>query len=163
MSDKKPAAPWTEPNGVYHKYRLNCHCGATKHTITISPPLFPEHAENRTTSSGQPELFHPVVCNCSYCQRYGTIGVHLLPKDVTFERESKKVYQAGNKAISHWTCSVCGNYIGADISKVTEAMGAGPKYLINLRLLSDYDLASLPEPIPVTFMRNMPPKYEVPE
>ena len=128
-SESKPAeVPWTQPNGIYATYDLHCHCGAIRYIMKISPPLYEEHAEGK-------EQCVAVECNCSYCERNGSLSVHPLAKDVEFTQglEDRVNYYSGIKQNPHWFCRHCASVIGIDLTSLMEQMdGMETRYTINV-------------------------------
>ena len=61
----------TEESPQSSTHEGNCHCGAVRFTITLTPPL-PE----QNVSS----------CDCSICTRNGYLLVYPLDKDVTWHQ-----------------------------------------------------------------------------
>lgn len=86
------SVPWTQPNGISATYALHCHCGAVRYEMTLSPPLYAEQTQDK-------EQCVAVDCNCSHCERHGSIAVHPLAKDVVFTRGLEvSLYQPGRGA-----------------------------------------------------------------
>lgn len=49
----------------------NCHCGAVRFTVTLTPPLLEQNVSS---------------CDCSICTRNGYLLVYPLDKDVTWHQ-----------------------------------------------------------------------------
>ena len=112
-----PSPPWTTPNGIAATYPLNCHCGAIRLTMTLSPPLYPSQTEGK-------EQCVAVSCTCSHCARHGAISVHPLAKDVAFTQglEERGEYLCGMKRNPHWFCKKCGCFVGTDLGWLMESV-----------------------------------------
>ena len=88
-----PQPPPTDARSVH---KANCHCGAVRFTVTLSPPL-PEY---------------PVMnCNCSICSRNGYLLVYPHPNDFTLEKgeEVLKDHRFNTKQARHRFCGQCGS------------------------------------------------------
>lgn len=87
-----PPAPTSESS--FHK--ANCHCGAVRFTVKLSPPL-----NEYPTSS----------CNCSICTKNGYLLVYPPITDVTFERgqDGLKSYRFATRQAEHQFCGECGS------------------------------------------------------
>ena len=86
-------------------YRANCHCGAVRFTVTLSPPL--------------EDGYTPCNCNCSICTKNGYLLVYPLKEDVVFESgtEDMSAYLFGGKNKPHRFCKICGTSILIDFSE----------------------------------------------
>jgi len=73
------SVPWPEENGIWHTYDLHCHCGAIRYKMTISPPLLESESQGKGT-------YTAILCDCSSCQRNGTIACHPRAKNVEFRQ-----------------------------------------------------------------------------
>lgn len=103
-------------------YRGSCHCG-------------------KVTFEFDGEIPGVVSCNCSICQRRGSL-LHFMKRDelnVTGEQELAE-YTFNRHVIKHRFCKSCGILPygeGTDASGVRTAA-------VNVRCLEDVDLAQLP-------------------
>lgn len=73
------------------KYNGSCHCGAVKFDVDLS-------------------LDRTITCNCSMCQRAGTI-LAFVPSDkfnLISGSDVLKSYHFNKKVIDHLFCSICG-------------------------------------------------------
>jgi hypothetical protein len=109
----------TEDAKIYHG---SCHCGAVAYDVAIS-------------------LTNLITCNCSICQRKGSILGFVPSEKFTLKQGENNLtdYQFGKKTIHHLFCSTCG---------VTSfAKGASPDgqemCAINIRCLEGVDVDSL--------------------
>jgi hypothetical protein len=86
-------------------YRANCHCGAVRFTVALSPPL--------------KEGYTPCNCNCSICTKNGYLLVYPLKEDVVFESgvDNMSAYFFGGKNKPHRFCKTCGTSILIDFSE----------------------------------------------
>jgi hypothetical protein len=105
------------------KYQGSCHCGRIKF-----------EAEGEITSA--------LSCNCSMCQRKGTL-MWFLPRGnmqlLTPEKDTS-VYLFNKHAIKHRFCPTCGIHpFGEAKSPSGEAMAA-----INIRCIEGIDLQAVP-------------------
>jgi hypothetical protein len=99
----KPARPPAVPaqTGEFETLNGNCHCGAVRFAIKISPPL----------------KGYPVVsCNCSICLRNGYLLVYPYREDVTFTQgeDALKTYSFGQRRNLHKFCTGCGSSVMFD-------------------------------------------------
>lgn len=105
-------------------YGGSCHCGAVKYRVTM-------------------KLEGAVTCNCSMCQRSGTV-LAFAPA-TTFEllqgEEHLTDYQWGKKRIHHLFCDVCGIKPFARAA----APDGSPVVAVNVRCLEGVDLDGLPK------------------
>lgn len=105
------------------KYRGSCHCG-------------------RIAFEVEGEIGQVMDCNCSICQRKGSMlwfvprgSLHLLTPE-----ENVATYTFGKERIKHRFCPQCGIHpFGEGTAPSGEAMAA-----INVRCLEGVDLAALP-------------------
>jgi len=103
-------------------YVGSCHCGKVRYEVRA-------------------DLKSVVSCNCSICQRTGTL-LAFVPKEnfrLLQGEEALTDYQFNQKVIHHLFCSTCGVR--------SFARGTGPDgremAAINVRCLEDVDLAAL--------------------
>lgn len=91
-----------------------CHCGA----VAFEIPRIPEQATS---------------CNCSICQRYGTLCAYFRPDEVTIRKAegATDVYMWGDKMIEFHRCKVCGVLAYWLPSKI----GDPDRMAVNARLL----------------------------
>ena len=124
-----PELPWPPATDLSATYDLHCHCGTIRYTITVSPPLYPEHTQGR-------EQYTAVECTCSWCARHGEICVHPLSKDVkwTHGLEQRGEYRFANKIAPHWFCKVCASTLGGDLGPMMRSMGMEERLTINVCL-----------------------------
>ena len=99
-SNNKPRGPieppWTQPNGISATYACHCHCGAVRWDMTLSPPLYAEQTQGK-------EQCVAAECNCSHCERHGSLAVHPLATDIVFT----KGLEASHPASLHRVCAHC--------------------------------------------------------
>lgn len=125
--------PWPQETGVWHTYPMHCHCATIRWTITVSPPIYPEHdPENKGT-------YPAVDCNCSYCERNGILPIHPLTKNIKWVqgREEMRSYLTASKKCPQWFCGRCGSTIGTDLGAMLEGMGMEGRWSINVSI-SDF-------------------------
>ncbi len=99
-----------------------CHCGAVRYEATI-------------------DLDHCITCNCSLCQKAGTMLAFVPESDFKLlsGQDDLKDYQFNKKVIHHYFCTTCGVR-----SFGRGANAAGEKtYAINVRCLDDVDPTTL--------------------
>ncbi|KAI9678278.1 MAG: hypothetical protein M1817_006223 [Caeruleum heppii] len=143
MADHIPAS-----TGTSKSYNGNCHCGAIKYTVALSPPL----EEQKVMS-----------CNCSICIRNGYLMVYPPKESVTFHQGKDKTtvgaslapiifrtpfvdgflmqkYSFGGGNVEHNFCSTCGTSVFIEPLKGGWIDG---KYAINVRTFKDVDVPSL--------------------
>lgn len=105
------------------KYHGSCHCG-------------------RIAFDVEGELKGALACNCSICQRKGSL-LWFVPREQLQLRtpdENASTYTFNKHAIRHRFCPVCGIHpYGEGTDPQGRAMAA-----INIRCLEDVDLASVP-------------------
>lgn len=73
--------PWPEQTGVFATYPLQCHCGAIQWTMRLSPPLLESQAEGKG-------VYTTLECDCTHCERKGSISCHPKMADVKFTQGS---------------------------------------------------------------------------
>lgn len=104
-------------------YRGSCHCGHVAIEV-------------------EGELGGAVSCNCSMCQRKGSL-LWFVPRaqlQVTRGTDELATYTFNRHVIRHRFCATCGIHpFGEGVDPKGEAMAA-----INVRCLEDIDLAALP-------------------
>lgn len=102
----------------------SCHCGQVRYQVNIDLQAGPV-----------------ISCNCSICQRKGTLLAFVPPEQFRQTTPSKNLtdYQFGSKSIHHLFCKTCG---------VTAfARGKGPDgkemVAVNIRCLEGLDLGHI--------------------
>ena len=103
------------------KYKGSCHCG-------------------KISFEAEGEIKEVMSCNCSMCQRKGSL-LWALPRDtVRLSADAASTYTFNKHVIKHRFCPTCGIH--------THAEGVGrdgkPMTVINARCIEDIDLASIP-------------------
>lgn len=105
------------------KYHGSCHCG-------------------RIAFDVEGELQGALACNCSICQRNGSL-LWFVPREqlqLQTPEENASTYTFNKHAIKHRFCPVCGIHpYGEGTDPKGRAMAA-----INIRCLEGVDLASVP-------------------
>ena len=99
-----------------------CHCGAVRYTVTL-------------------DLAAAVSCNCSICQKTGTILAFAPASQFTLHQGADQLtdYLFNKKVIHHLFCKTCGIR-----SFSRGAMPDGtPAVAVNVRCLDDVDVAGL--------------------
>ena len=100
----------------------SCHCGAVRYKVEL-------------------DLTQPVVeCNCSICQRTGTLLQFVAPEKFTLEKGEENLtdYQFNKKVIHHLFCKTCG------VRSFARGKGPnGPMVAINTRCLEEVDVGGL--------------------
>ena len=107
-------------------YHGGCHCGAVRFSVTV-------------------DLSRTVSCNCSICQKTGTILAFAPASAFTLQQGAENLtdYLFNKKVIHHLFCRTCGIR-----SFSRGAMPDGtPTVAINVRCLDDMDVAEL-KPMP---------------
>jgi hypothetical protein len=105
------------------KYTGSCHCGRVKYEV-------------------EGEIDRAIECNCSICQRKGSLlwFVPLEQFTLLTPDENAADYQFNKHVIHHRFCTTCGMHPYAE--------GVGPKgqkmAAINVRCLEGIDLAQVP-------------------
>jgi hypothetical protein len=105
----------------------SCHCGATRFTLAEAP---------REMTS----------CNCSLCHKRGALWSYYDPEDVTFTSQDDAIYTWQSDTVSHHFCPHCGC---GTYSVSPHWVDGKPdrnrwRYGVNVRLLDDFDIDSLP-------------------
>lgn len=104
-------------------YKGSCHCG-------------------RVAFEVEGEIKGAVACNCSICQRKGSL-LWFVPRDslrLLTKEEAASTYTFNKHVIKHRFCPVCGMHpYGEGSDAKGNAMAA-----INIRCLQDIDLAAIP-------------------
>ena len=99
----------------------SCHCGAVRYEVDV-------------------DIQKPIACNCSMCQRAGTMLVFVPEgsfKLISGEQATTD-YQFGKKRIHHLFCKTCGiKSYGWGLNESART------YAVNVRCLADVDLATL--------------------
>lgn len=82
-------------------YDANCHCGAVRFTVKLSPLL----AQQK-----------PVCCNCSICSKNGYMLVYPLRQDLVLTQgeDVLKSYSFGKGQNQHKFCGECGSSVFFD-------------------------------------------------
>lgn len=106
------------------KYHGSCHCG----TIAFD-------VETKT------EITDAVSCNCSICQRKGSL-LQFVPRDaltLLTPESAASVYQFNQHKIKHRFCPTCG------VSPYSEGVAPNGSEMdaINIRCLNEIDLTSI--------------------
>jgi hypothetical protein len=105
------------------KHRGSCHCGRVAYEV-----------------EGEPDK--AIACNCSICQRKGSL-LWFVPSDkftLLTSQENETSYLFNKHHIDHRFCSVCGMHpyaVGKD--RQGNSIAA-----INVRCLEDIDLSAVP-------------------
>lgn len=108
------------------KYHASCHCGNIQLDI-------------------EGELTQALACNCSICQRKGTL-LWFVPADqvnLLTPREKMTTYTFNKHVIQHRFCPVCGVQVFGEANNPK----GDPVFAINIRCLEDID----PLAVPVNF------------
>ncbi|PYI09130.1 hypothetical protein BO78DRAFT_337797 [Aspergillus sclerotiicarbonarius CBS 121057] len=116
-----PQPPPTNESSVH---KANCHCGAVRFTVTLSPPLHE----------------YPVMnCNCSICSRNGYLLVYPNTKDFTLEKgeEVLKDHRFNSRQVRHRFCGQCGS------SCFVQLPDPAPFVCVNVRMFEEIDLDKL--------------------
>jgi hypothetical protein len=105
------------------KYTGSCHCGRVKYEV-------------------EGEIDRAIECNCSICQRKGSL-LWFVPREkftLLTPEENAADYQFNKHVIHHRFCTTCGMHPYAE--------GVGPQgqkmAAINVRCLEGIDLAQVP-------------------
>lgn len=104
------------------KYRGSCHCG-------------------RIAFEAEGEMGAVLACNCSMCQRKGSL-LWFIPRpqlNLLTEREGMGTYTFNKHAIEHRFCPDCGIHPFAEAT----APDGQPMAAVNVRCLEGIDLESL--------------------
>lgn len=93
----------------------NCHCGAVRFSLSLSPPLH-EYPTN--------------LCDCSICTKNGYLLLYPFLKDFTLEsgEDVLKDYKFAERKVRHQFCGECG---GSCFIRLPEA-GSPPILVINV-------------------------------
>jgi len=104
------------------QYRGSCHCKAVSFTVDV-------------------DLANPITCNCSYCQRRGSILAFTPEQNFSLENGKDKLteYRFNTNKIEHLFCSVC----GMESFSQGEAPDGRRMVAVNVRCLEDVDVSSL--------------------
>ncbi|RPE47816.1 hypothetical protein EC846_0004 [Acinetobacter sp. BIGb0102] len=104
------------------EYKGSCHCG-------------------KITFIAQGELTEALSCNCSICQKKGSL-LWFLPKsevEINVEEDAQATYQFNKHVIEHHFCKDCGIH--------SYAIGTDPKGIsicaINVRCIDNLDFESI--------------------
>jgi hypothetical protein len=105
------------------RYRGSCHCG-------------------RISFEVEGEIQGAMACNCSMCQRKGSL-LWFVPRSdlrLLMPEDAASVYTFNKQLIKHRFCPVCGIHpYGEGVDPSGNEMAA-----INVRCLEDLDLAAVP-------------------
>ena len=103
-------------------YTGGCHCGEVRFEVTA-------------------DLANVVSCNCSICQKRGTLWTFVTPDQFALRAGSDdlKDYQFGKKQIHHLFCPQCG--VGAFSRGI--APNGGEMVAVNVRCLDDVDIGAI--------------------
>jgi hypothetical protein len=103
-------------------YEGSCHCGDVRFGVDI-------------------DLSHPITCNCSYCQRRGSILAFTPAANFSLEKGGDRLseYRFNTNKIAHLFCSTCG------MESFSRATGPDdtPMVAVNVRCLEGVDIDSL--------------------
>ena len=100
------------------QYQGSCHCGRVAYEV-------------------EADLGQTITCNCSYCQRRGSILTFSPASAFTLTKgeDALTEYRFNTHKIGHQFCKTCG----------VSTFGHGPgMYAVNARTLRDFDVASVP-------------------
>ena len=104
------------------QYEGSCHCGEVHFKVDV-------------------DLSNPITCNCSYCQRRGSILAFTPADNFELEKGEEKLteYRFNKKKIQHLFCSVCGmqSFARAVAPDGTDTVA------VNVRCLEGVDIESL--------------------
>ncbi|KAJ5621523.1 hypothetical protein N7528_006306 [Penicillium herquei] len=118
--------PQPPPTSESSSHKGNCHCGAVRFSITLSPPL----------------AKYPVnSCNCSICSKNGYLLVYPNTQDMKLEsgEEVLKEYRFASRYVRHQFCGECGSSCFIKLPDDPIA----PFIAVNVRMLEDFDPDSL--------------------
>lgn len=104
------------------QYLGGCHCGAVSFKVEV-------------------DLASPITCNCSYCQKRGSILAFTPAENFELEKGEASLteYRFNTKTIAHLFCSACGME-----SFARGEMPDGKKMVaVNVRCLDGVDIESL--------------------
>ncbi|MDP9805404.1 GFA family protein [Acinetobacter calcoaceticus] len=105
------------------KYQGSCHCGSIKFVA-------------------EGELSEVLSCNCSICQKKGSLLWFLPSKQVKISLETPENlanYTFNKHVINHHFCKICGIHVYA---QGTDAKG-NAIFAINVRCIDDMDLEKI--------------------
>lgn len=96
-----PEEVFSQSEDDWTQYRGNCHCGAVKFNVTISPS-FPQHLV--------------LACNCSICTRNGYLFVYPLRDyfQMLSGKDNLKAYEFNRHRATHFFCTTCGSSVYFD-------------------------------------------------
>jgi hypothetical protein len=108
-----------------------CHCGSTKFEVP--------HAPKDATE-----------CNCTFCSKTGGLWAYYKPEELRVLSEADAGVYAPRGFNKHHFCAKCGcstygvtpDWTLADVG--SNSIPAGTKIGINIRLLDDFDIHSVP-------------------
>lgn len=103
-------------------YRGSCHCKAVSFEVDV-------------------DLENPITCNCSYCQKRGSILAFTAEQNFTLESGNDKLteYRFNTNKIEHLFCSIC----GMESFSKGETPDGRKMVAVNVRCLEDVDISSL--------------------
>ncbi len=100
--------------------KSSCHCGTLKLEINAEPPTFLTN------------------CNCSICQRYGSLHAYFHPDEVKIltKPNTTQEYSWGDKGLAFVRCGDCGcySYWRSLDPKFTDRMGVNARLFTNLEI-----------------------------
>lgn len=105
-----------------------CHCGDTRLELP-GPP-------SEATS-----------CNCSFCSKTGGLWAHYKPGEIKVLQEFSEAVYSASGFNQHHFCGRCGcsTYgISPDWQLGDTAPPEAKKWAINIRLIDDFDMATVP-------------------
>lgn len=105
------------------EYKGSCHCGQVKFIV-------------------KGELLEALSCNCSICQKKGSLLWFLPSSQVTVSFESSDLlanYTFNKHVINHHFCKICGIH---PYAQGTDAKG-NAIFAINVRCIDDMDLEKI--------------------
>jgi hypothetical protein len=104
-------------------YNGSCHCGAVQYSV-------------------ETELKTAIECNCSICERSGTLLAFAPESRFTLKQGGDNLtdYQFNKHKIHHLFCKTCGV---KSFSKAVAPDGT-PTVAINIRCLEGVDIAAIP-------------------
>ena len=102
--------------------KLNCHCGAINIEVSEAPKSL-------------------TSCNCSICNRYGTLWGYYEPDEVTITSRSSDLskYSWGEESIYFYHCIKCGCVTHYKSSSKVE----NPKTVVNFRMAKPSAIKSI--------------------
>lgn len=97
--------------------------------MKMSPPLFEEESQGKG-------VWKVADCDCSWCERTGSLVVHPFEENVTWTRgvENLSKYSFGKKNVEHLFCKTCGSFVGTDSGEMFKKMGSKPRTVVNVSI-----------------------------